>query len=101
MNVLDRIMMDHYNKVIRKRDDMMYSRLQEMGYDISDKEAIARRCEVRIYEGDRKQELWIDTGTGNQKLVCYFSELEAKPDPDKPYLIRTEFGFAPMPKELC
>lgn len=70
-----------------------------MGYDIIDKEAIAKRCELRIIEGDEVREIWIDTNTPDQALVCCYTETEVIIDQKDPFKITTEFKFCPMPED--
>lgn len=88
---------DHCKDIISKQNQLILGRLQEMGYDISDKIAIAKRLEIRTLEGSEVREILIDTNTPEQALVCCVTETQTISDSKNPYKITTEFRFSPMP----
>ena len=99
LSKMDQAISDHCKEIVSKRDSMIIDRLEEMGYDITDKKAIAKRCELKIFVDNEVREIWIDSGTPDQKLVCYFTDPEPILHPNIPYRVTgTEFKFAPMPE---
>lgn len=97
-DAMNLVLQEHCRQIMSKRDQMILDRLEEMGYDISDKVAIAKRCEVRMIEGDKVREIFIDSGTPDKQLVCYFTEISIMNTTEPPFKITTEFKFAPMPE---
>ena len=102
--------MEVISELIRKQselfnkqfEDLVIERLNEEGYDTSDRMAIAKRCHVIIKEDDKVRELYVDYGKDSQKLIAYYTDPVIKgPDwaepADAPFTFQMEFTFGPMP----
>jgi len=98
LSKMNMVVSDLCKEIAAKQDGMILGRLEEMGYDVTDKEAIAKRCELRVFEDNEVKEIWIDSNTPDQRLVCYFTETKIIEDTTTAHKITTEFKFAPMPE---
>ena len=69
MGRINELVTDHCSKIVKKREDLILARLNELGYDTSNPEEVAKRCTVIPDPENKYYSMYIDD-QDSRILVC-------------------------------
>lgn len=97
MEVVNEIIKRESEAFSARFNNLIISRLNELGYETADQEAIAKRCTSFVKEETKVRDLWVDYGRDNAKLIAHYTEPVSKiEEVDGVTKFSLEFTFNPV-----
>lgn len=97
MQVIDELIQNQSAAFSKRFEDLVITRLNELGYSTVDRMDIAKRCTTVMKENSKDRELWIDYEKASQRLIALYTDPVSRLIESKGvYTGKIEFKFTPV-----